>query len=77
MKTLRDMGIPLVTVLRKFGWAEDEIQQMLADKEEEKTKDADLAETALEMARIRLSQSNNPYLPEDNTQTQVERGEAE
>jgi len=77
MKTLKDMGLPLVTVLRKFGWAEDEIQQMLADKEEEKAKDADLAETALEMARIRLSQSNNPYLPEDNTQTQVERGEAE
>ena len=74
---MKDMGVPLVTVLRKFGWAQDEIQQMLADMEEEKVKNADIAEAALEMARIRLSQSNNPYLPEVNTQTQVERGEAE
>lgn len=77
MKTMKDMGIPLVTILRKFGWGEDEIQQMLADMEEEKAKNADIAETALEMARIRLQQSNNPYVPEVNEQTQVERGEAE
>lgn len=77
MKTMKDMGVPLVTILRKFGWGEDEIQQMLADMEEEKVKNADIAETALEMARIRLQQSNNPYLPEVNAQTQVERGEAE
>lgn len=77
MKTMVEMGIPLVTVLRKFGWAEDEVEQMLADLEEQKAKNADIAEIALEQARIKLQQSNNPYLPEVNTQTQVERGEAE
>ena len=77
MKTLKDMGVPLVTILRRFGWAEDEVEQMLADLEEEKTKKANIAEAALEMARIKLQQSNNPYVPEVNAQTQVERGEAE
>lgn len=77
MQTMAAMGIPLVTILKRFGWGQGDIEQMLADMEEDKKRKADLAEAALETAMIRLQQSNNPYLPEMNTQTQTERGEAE
>jgi len=77
MQTMVAMGIPLVTVLKRFGWGQDDINQMIADMKEDKKRNADLAEAALETAVIRLQQSNNPYLPEMNTQTQTERGEAE
>lgn len=75
MKAFVDMGVPLITVLRKFGWADDEIEQMLSDMQEEKARNADMAQSALALAALRLQQSNEPYLEESNTQTQVEMGE--
>lgn len=77
MKTMVDMGIPLVTVLKNFGWGEDKIAQMEKDKEEQKAKDATIMDNQIMLALARLEQSNNPYNPASLTQTQAERGMAE
>lgn len=77
MKTMVDMGIPLVTVLKNFGWGEDKIAQMEKDKEEQKTKDANVMDSQIMLALARMEQSNNPYNPASLTQTQAERGMAE
>jgi len=61
MQTLKGIGIPLITVLRRFGWGEDEVAQMLADMEEEKGRKAELAAAALEIAEMRLARNNEPY----------------
>lgn len=61
MREYIDMGVPLVTVCRRFGWGQDEIEQMLADMEEDKKRRAELTASALELAELRFAQSNNPY----------------
>jgi hypothetical protein len=74
MQIMAGMGVPLVTALRRYGWTGDEIEQMLQDQKEEKAKNADLAAQALEIANLRLEQSNNP-LPSAPLMTQQEAGE--
>lgn len=74
MQILAGIGIPLITILRRFGWTQSEIDQMIADKKDEKAQNADLAAQALEIANLRLEQSNNP-LPGAPLMTQQEAGE--
>lgn len=62
MRTLVSLGIPVITVLRRYGWDDSEIEQYLADKEQERLTQAEVAASALEMALIRSSQSNNPLV---------------
>jgi len=66
MQIMVGLGIPLITVLRRFGWGADEIEQMLSDYEEEKKRKADIAAQALAIANLSLEQNNNPYsIPEE------------
>ena len=72
MTKLIALGLPLVTVLKQFGWSESQIDQMRKDKLEQKLADADVAQQALELARLRMEQTNTPETPE----TQLTQNEA-
>jgi len=61
------MGIPLITVLKRNGWGLDEINQMLKDKEEEKKEQANVASQALELALLKSASSNQPFSGEPET----------
>lgn len=61
MQILKSIGIPLVTILKRFGWGEDEIEQMAADKEIENEASANLASAALVIANKKLEQDNKPF----------------
>jgi len=77
MKTMLEMGIPLVTILKQYGWTMDEIEQLKQDQEEQKLKEATVMDNAIINALSRLEQSNNPYNLNSLRQTQAERGVAE
>lgn len=57
-KGMIDIGIPLLTVLKRQGWGEAEIQQLMSDIEEEKKFNADTAATALQLAQYRFESQN-------------------
>jgi len=61
-QTLVAAGLPLVTVARRFGWNEKEIDQMRRDIAEQKKENADLAAQALEIAKLRMEQNNEPEI---------------
>ncbi|MBI5964925.1 MAG: phage portal protein [Chloroflexi bacterium] len=50
-------GIPLETTLREEGKSDDEIKQVLADVEKQKTRDANLAQAYLDKARQNFDQN--------------------
>lgn len=60
MAEQKKLGLPLKTILRRAGWTETEIQQMLEDKKEESKQSAELQAQAFSMAQQRLAQENNP-----------------
>jgi hypothetical protein len=47
VKTETDSGIPLITSVRRRGWANDEIQQMEEDMKEQDMRKSGLAQDAL------------------------------
>ena len=51
-----------MTVARRFGWNEKEIDQMRKDIAEQKKENADLAAQALEIAKLRMEQNNEPEI---------------
>jgi hypothetical protein len=54
-------GIPLVTALRRQGWASDEIEQMEEDDKAQQKKKTSIAQTELDMQRNADAQNNtNP-----------------
>lgn len=56
-----DCGLPLITVLRRDGWSQSEIDQMQEDQEEQDKKSSTLAKELLRNAKIQSEQSNqNP-----------------
>ena len=54
-----DAGIPVITQLRRAGWDEAEIEQMLVDIKDAKSRDKVLSTLLLEQARIDSEQDNN------------------
>lgn len=54
------VGLPLITVLKRFGWSEEEIQTMLEDKKEEAEYKADVGRSSLDLAMIQSSHDNRP-----------------
>lgn len=55
-----DAGLPLVTVLRREGWTEEEIEAMLADKSKADAERTSMATALLEQARTQFDQGQNP-----------------
>jgi hypothetical protein len=53
-------GIPLITILRREGWTDEDIAQMLADQEETDKKKNTNAQAVLNALRIRQQQQPNP-----------------
>ena len=53
-------GIPLITVLRRRGWGQDEINSMLKDIAEERASRKTVAQETLSALRIGQEQSNEP-----------------
>lgn len=53
-----NMGIPLITILRRQGWTEQEIQTLEDDKKAEKTAQRSMAQAVLDTLRVRDEQSN-------------------
>ena len=54
-------GIPLVTAVRRQGWAKDEIEQMEKDDKEQQKKKTSIAQTELDMMRAADAKDNtNP-----------------
>ena len=51
-------GLPLTTILRREGWTESEIQQMLDDAKEEKANQSSLADAVLESVRNKTASNN-------------------
>lgn len=54
------VGLPLLTVLKRQGWGEDEIAQLISDMAEDTERKADFATEALRLAQLRLERDNNP-----------------
>ena len=57
-------GIPLITVLRREGWGEDEIEAMMDDKELQDKAQKTLAQATLAALRIKQQQENPEQSPE-------------
>ena len=53
-----DMGVPLETMLRRSGWAVDEIKQMRSDQVEAKKAQASIAKATLELLRLQDARTN-------------------
>ena len=61
VKTETDAGVPLITAVRRRGWASDEIEQMEKDQKEEDKRNTGLAQNALNQMRGQDAQNNtNP-----------------
>lgn len=61
IKTLTDASVPLVTAVRRAGWAKDEIEQMEKDQADAKKKNSTgLAGAALDAIRAANEQNPNP-----------------
>lgn len=58
IKTSVESGIPLFTQLRRSGWANDEIDQLIKDREDEQKRAADLKKLLMDEAQIRSSSQN-------------------
>jgi hypothetical protein len=52
-------SVPLKTILREEGKTDEEIKQVMADVDEQKTRDANLAQAYLEKARKNFDQNSN------------------
>jgi hypothetical protein len=55
-QTNNSAGLPLLNQLRREGWADDELRQLAADRQEEMTANADLAQAYLDQARKNFDQ---------------------
>lgn len=64
MQAYKALGIPLLTVLRRFGWDNSEIDQMLADKEQEDSANATIASMAIEQATRRFERTEANQMPD-------------
>jgi len=60
MKSLIDLGVPLKTVLQRFGWSEQEITMMDDERRQERLEQAELTREALAMAELRFQRESNP-----------------
>ena len=69
VKVWTESGVPLTTSLSWAGKTDEEIEAMEKDKQEEKEKNASMAQTLLDLARERQSQSNQ-LLDEENIETE-------
>lgn len=74
MKAMRDLGLPLETILTRFGWSKDEIENMRVDLMAEKKMQADTTAEALQLAQWRLQQANDPY---NANMSMTDKGQAE
>lgn len=63
IKTAVDSGIPLETELRRQGWGNDEIKQMVSDKAKEKK--ATATETKLILDRMRIKREQDDPFKQD------------
>jgi hypothetical protein len=59
IKTEVESGVPLITSVRRAGWAKDEMLQMEKDVKEEDKKQSKLAQQELERLRAESDASNN------------------
>jgi len=55
-----NMGIPLITILRRQGWTEQEIQTLEDDRKNEKASQRSTAQAVLDTLRVEDAQSNAP-----------------
>ena len=55
-----NMGIPLITILRRQGWTEQEIQTLEDDRKNEKASQRSTAQAVLDTLRVKDAQSNAP-----------------
>lgn len=53
-----NMGIPLITILRRQGWTEQEIQTLEDDRKAEKSAQRSIAQAVLDTLRVQDAQSN-------------------
>jgi hypothetical protein len=65
-------GIPLITLLRREGWEESDINQMLADQKKMKEEAGTTATALLDSLRIKQQQTN-PTATEEQPQEQPEQ----
>jgi hypothetical protein len=65
-------GIPLVTVLRREGWTEDEIAQMIADRDEAASKQQANLASALVSAQRQMDQGGEEEAPQQPPPRQAE-----
>lgn len=68
MEILKRLGIPLMTIVRRMGWGQDEVDQMMKDMAEQAEKDAEIAKNALALAEIQFRANNNPDQLSQNNQ---------
>ena len=59
VKVLVDSTVPLVTALRRQGWAKDELEQLAKDQKDAKKAAAGVASAALDAARVASEQDPN------------------
>ena len=76
MKTMVEIGVPLITVLKRFGWSIDDISQMEQDMKEEKARNASIMDEQILLAMARMQQNPNPLNPNGLNLTDSERGTA-
>ena len=53
-----NLGVPLETMLRRAGWAADEIAQMKEDMKTQKAEQASVGQTVLELLKLKDAQAN-------------------
>lgn len=64
-QTWFNTGLPLVTILRRMGWSEPEITNMLADMKKEKKEKLSVAQATLEALRNETASENPGETPEE------------
>lgn len=77
MKTMVEIGVPLITVLKRFGWSIDDISQMEQDLLEQKKRDASIMDAQIMAAMARMQQNPNPLNIAGLNLSDSERGTAE
>lgn len=68
LRTNIDAGLPLITLLKRNGWTQSEIDAMMDDLQEEKERNASMGPLLLEMARAEAASANpmeDPVAPDN------------
>lgn len=69
----RSAGIPLVTLLRREGWTREEIEQMLAEQNEEVVRQMTIQQAMLGQAETQFNKGPGPRQPEQQRKQPVRR----